>query len=223
MKLKLTDAACQRLKAKPGKRLDAFDSAYPGLSLRISGPSERNPEGTKIWTLFYRHGGVQKRLSLEPKYPATGLAAARKKAAAALEALSQGKDPAAQKAEAKAAQARGDDKIETVVANFIRLHLERKGRAASYIDDTRRTFDLHVLSRWRGRDIKSITRRDVIELVDDVAENGSSVSRDGKRVKLAGGPIDGWICQYAAPGQHILLCVVVGVECREIRGVPRIC
>jgi hypothetical protein len=70
----LTDAAVQRYKAPPGQRVDYFDMKLPGFALRVSGPTPRRPEGTKAWVLMYRFGGVKKRLTIEPGYPALGLA-----------------------------------------------------------------------------------------------------------------------------------------------------
>jgi integrase len=47
-----------------------------------------------------------------------------------------------------------------------------------------------VLPRWAERDIKSITRRDVIDLLDQVMDTGTVAKGvDGKRRKLSGGPI----------------------------------
>ena len=71
--VKLTDAAVQRLKAPPGGRVDYFDAAYPGLALRVTGAVDQRPE-RRTWTLFYRFGGKQRRMTFEPGYPALGLA-----------------------------------------------------------------------------------------------------------------------------------------------------
>src|SRR5207253_1909166 len=39
--------------------------------------------------------------------------------------------------------------------------------------------DNHVLPWWRGKDLKSITRRDVVELLDKVADAGKENPRHG--------------------------------------------
>ena len=188
--VKLTDAAVQRFKAPPGGRVEYFDATLPGFGVRVAGPTGRSPEGRKSWVLFYRHGGEQKRLTLEPGYPALSLADARKRAGDALALLSQGTDPGAAKAETKAAAARKPDTVENVVADFIKRHLEGKRRAPRYIEETRRNFDNHVLPRWRDRDIGSITRRDVIELLDAIVDTGTKVrGDDGKMRHVKGGPI----------------------------------
>jgi integrase len=193
--VKLTDAAVQRLKAPPGGRVDYFDAAYPGLALRVTG-AVKSDDGVKdlrparrTWTLFYRFGGKQRRITFEPGYPALGLADARDVANKAKLQLQAGTDPGAAKAEAKAEAARAPDTIANVAELFIKRSLEAKGRAPRYIEETRRSFRLHVLSRWGDRDIATITRRDVIELLDQVMDQGSTVRADGKRRKVPGGPI----------------------------------
>jgi integrase len=186
--VKLTDAAVQRLKAPPGGRVDYFDAAYPGLALRVTGAMDQRPE-RRTWTLFYRFGGKQRRLTFEPGYPALGLAGARDAANKAKLQIQAGTDPGAAKAEAKAEIARAPDTMANVVALFVKRSLEAKGRAHRYIEETRRTFRLHVLSRWGERDIKTISRRDVIELLDQVMDQGSTIRGEGKRRKVPGGPI----------------------------------
>ena len=186
--VKLTDAAVQRLKAPPGGRVDYFDAAYPGLALRVTGSADQRPE-RRTWTLFYRFGGKQRRLTFEPGYPALGLADARDAANKAKLKIQAGTDPGAAKAEAKAEAARAPDTIANVVELFIKRSLEAKGRAPRYIEETRRSFRLHVLSRWGDRDITTISRRDVIGLLDQVMDHGSTVRADDKRKKVPGGPI----------------------------------
>jgi integrase len=187
--VKLTDAAIRRFKVPRGARVDYFDASLPGFALRVAGPSDRAPEGRRTWTLFYRFAGTQKRLSFEPAYPALGLAAARKRAGDALAMLSEGKDPAAAKAATKEASAQAPDTIAKVVDLFIKRSLEAKGRAPRYIEETHRNFDNHVLPRWGEKDIKTIARRDVTDLLDAVLGEGSKIKRDGKRLIVPGGPI----------------------------------
>jgi integrase len=178
--IRLTDAACQRLKAPAGARVDYFDAGFPGLAFRVSGPTPKHPEGRKTWTLFYRlaprREGKQRRWTLEPSYPALGLAAARKKAGEALAMVAEGKDPAAEIERAREVTTRAPDTVASVVELFLK-RLEEKNRAPRYIEETRRIFNLHVLPKWKDRDIKTITRRQVIELLDAVA--GAEQGRGG--------------------------------------------
>jgi integrase len=176
-KIKLTDAAALRFKAAPGTRIDYFDATLPGFALRVSGPTPRNPTGHKTWVIFYRFGGKQKRHTLDPAYPALGLAAARRKAGDVFQKLGLGEDPSVEQQRAAAAKAaRAPDTIENVIDEFMLRHMETKKRAPRYVVETRRNFDNHVLPRWRGRDLKAITRREVIELLDAIVDEGKPVA-----------------------------------------------
>jgi integrase len=176
--IRLTDAAAQRLKAAPGKRVDYFDSAVAGLCLRVAGKT-RGSEGSRSWTLFYRFGGVQKRLTLG-RYPAMPLADARAAAIAAQAEISKGSDPAVTRAQARAEAAEAASRVPDTVGNvaelFIKRHLEAKYRAARYIKETRRILANHVLPKWRDRDIKTITRRDITELLDGIMDAGTPIA-----------------------------------------------
>jgi integrase len=65
--------------------------------------------------------------------------------------------------------------VANVAEEFIRRSLEGRDRAASYVSATRRMFDEHMLPRWRTRDIRSITRRDVVALLDGIVDDGKPV------------------------------------------------
>jgi integrase len=175
-KVKLTDAAVQRYKAAPGARVDYFDATVPGFALRVSGPTPRNPHGHKSWVLFYRIGGQQKRLTLEPGYPAIGLKDARNKAGEAFRKIAVGEDPASEKQVIALRAERDPDTVENVVSEFMKRYMEGRRHAPRYIAETRRSFDNHVLPRWRGRELKSIARRDVIDLLDGIADDGKPIA-----------------------------------------------
>ena len=171
-KLKLTEAAVERLKAPPGERTEYFDATLPGFGLRVAGPTPRVPEGRKSWVVFYRLAGQQKRLTLEPPFPRLGLGAARKLAGDAMALVAQGIDPAEERARAKE-PAIPPETFRTVAAEFLTRGLEKKGRSHSYIGETERTFRNHVLPRLGDRPLREIARRDVIAMLDDIAEAGT--------------------------------------------------
>ena len=187
----MTDAAVKRLKAPPGQRVEFFDQATSGLALRVAGPTERAKEGRRSWCLFYRNDGKLHRLTIGT-YPEIGLQDARVEAAKAQVAKRQGTDPARAKAEAKAEDARAAKQPESVDAVgelWIARELQGRKRAPRYISGSRQNLNNHVLSRWHGRAVRMITRRDIVALLDDVMDHGSSVVRDGKQHKLDGGPL----------------------------------
>jgi integrase len=186
--VKFTDAAVQRLKAPDGGRVDYFDATLPGFGLRVSGKTDRAPEGRRTWVLFYRYRGTQRRLTLDPTYPALSLADARKQAGDALALVSRGIDPAEEKAKTKAPIAKPKT-FADVVQDYLQRGLTKKGRAPGYVADTGRNFANHVLPRWGEKALAEIARKDVIEMLDDIAEHGTERKVDGKKVHAAGGPI----------------------------------
>lgn len=192
--VKLTDAAVQKFKAAPKARVEYFDATLPGFGLRVSGPTSKAPEGRKSWVLFYRHKGEQKRLTLDLPYPALSLADARKEAGDALQLVAKGVDPAAHRAAVKAEAERDRDTVEATVETFLSSGMKgKKGKplAKRYVDETRRNFTNHVLPRWKDRDLGSITRRDVIALLDAIAagEPASRMEAKRKQARTVGGPI----------------------------------
>lgn len=160
----LSDRAVASIKPPPFGRLEIWDAALPGFGLRVT------DKGAKSWVAMYRMGNRKHRLTLGA-YPKIKLGAARDLARNAFRAVGEGLDPGA----AKQAGRRAPDTVDSVVDEFIHRHLEAQKRSPSYIKETRRIFEKHVLLRWRGRDIKSITRRDVLDLLDTIADAGAPV------------------------------------------------
>src|SRR5438045_1692887 len=87
---KLTDLFVERAKPPARGRVEYFDAAFPGLALRITA------NGGKSWCTFYRFGGRLRRFTIGT-YPAIKPAQARREAAAALDRVRLGIDPAQEK------------------------------------------------------------------------------------------------------------------------------
>jgi integrase len=179
--LQFTDAAVRRLKAKKGTRVEYFDRKLRGFGLRVSGPSDRDPTGNKTWVCFYRVGRQLRRYTLG-KVSNHSLKDARRLAREALALADQGKDLVELKRQRRE---REIDTIEEVAVKFA-AHLERQGRSPGYVDETRSALENHVIPRWRGRDVLSIKRRDVIAVLDAVASGetvGAGKSKRGYNLK----------------------------------------
>ena len=86
----LTDISVQQTRANPTKRREIADGGCRGLYLVVQ------PNGGKSWAVRYRYDGASRKLTLG-SYPALTLAAARARAAGAIEQVEQGHDPAAAK------------------------------------------------------------------------------------------------------------------------------
>jgi integrase len=136
-----------------------------GLSLVVQ------PSGAKSYHFRDRFNGAPINLKLgdaalseaEAEAGALTLAAARVRAAEARLQIERGVDPRAN----KPAQT-GPDRVETLIAQFLDLHVRRKTRRNSAAA-TERIFRNVVLPAWRGRSIRDVRRRDVIDLIEHVA------------------------------------------------------
>ena len=163
----LTKLVVERTALDPKRDLFVWDSKVPAFGVRIY------PSGKRVYVFQYRtKARQQRRVAIGLHGPLT-IEVAREVAADLYEAVRKGRDPAD---EQKKAARRIPDTIEAVIDEFMVRYMAGKQRAESYIGDTRATFDNHVLPRWRGRDINSIKRRDVIELLDAIVDAGKPIA-----------------------------------------------
>jgi integrase len=169
---RLTDLAVKAIRPK-AEYFEVADGTS-GLRLAIF------PSGTKSWIARYRRpeSGKTAKLTIG-KYPATPLSAARIRAAEARAAVGAGVDPGESKRAAKistqeAEAARRGDTIELHVAQ----HLERCRGAvsASHWAQARLALEGDAVRAWRGRSVSEVTRRDVRELVEKIAETRGPIA-----------------------------------------------
>jgi len=159
---KLTRAAIERVKPNPNKRREIPDGLVPGLYLILQ------PSGKKSWAVRYRAYGKPKKLTLGP-YPVLGLVDAREKARDALLIKDKGDDPALVMERERALQrVAAKNTFEAVVAEFIERYAKPKNRTWS---ETERIFKRYVTPEWGARPLHSITRRDVVCLLDRIEDH----------------------------------------------------
>jgi len=102
--------------------------------------------------------------------PGITLAAARKLAGDALLEVAQGRDPAAAKqATRRSAAAKTGDTIERWANAFVTRYAKKKTRPNSW-RQTEHVLNNIVLPAWKGRTVHDIKRKDVRELLEDLAE-----------------------------------------------------
>jgi integrase len=162
MTVKFTARTVDSLKAVPGRRVDYFDAAVPGLALRVT------EYGHRSWSVHYRNAERRLRRLTLGDYPTVKLAAARKAAQRALRAASEGKDPAADKKAARHGETVGD-----LAKEYIERHAKKHKR--SWREDDR-MLEADVLPTWRTRKVKDLARRDVRELIEAIADRGSPIA-----------------------------------------------
>ena len=149
----------------PKERREIADGYLPGLYLIV------HPTGAKSWAVRYRHHGQSRKFTLGG-YPLLDLKAARESGAKALRAAAEGRDPGQERAQARASQ---PDSIESVAQQFIERHVRRHNRPKT-IRETERALRLHVLPYWRGRSANSISRRDILDVLDRVVDGGAPIA-----------------------------------------------
>jgi integrase len=162
---KLTTKFIENIKPANARR-EIPDAGCRGLYLVVQ------PTGRKAWAVRFRFGGKTRKLTLDAGLT---LAAARQAASAALHELERGNDPAALKFDAeaaakKAAADRAGDTVDNLAAQFIERYAKKKTRKNSWRQAVH-VFENIVLPAWRGRVIHDIARRDIRELVENVAED----------------------------------------------------
>ena len=170
LKTILTDRRCAR--SSRHRRASALPCGMP----RLSGFGLRVTDRGVI--SFH----VMRRLPGKPhpvrvvlgKYPSLSLAAARKKAGAALDDLASGVHP---RERARALRAAEDQRkavtVAHVVEEFATRHLSRK-RTGHVVGQLLRR---ELVSRWGDRPITDITRADVIGMVEAIGDTSPSAAR----------------------------------------------
>lgn len=166
--------------AKPEKtRREIPDPALSGLYLVVQ------PSGAKSWALRYRYAGKPKKLTLG-KWPIMGLADARAAASDAIEAVEHGNDPGAVKKKAKAerieAQLSERDKVKTLLAQYAKRHLSKLKSG----NEVKRRLELEFLPGFGDHDIHEITKRDIRELLEKIADSGRITTANRMRLYLSG-------------------------------------
>jgi integrase len=160
--LRLTVRTVEAIRPR-ADRFEVPDSHMTGLYLSVM------PSGHKSWAVRYRHHRQSRKLTLGG-YPQIDLKTARTLAAKALRRVAEGADVAREKIIARASQR---DSVEHIVEEFLKRHVSlNRPRTAQ---ETERLLRRHILPRWRGRLVHEITRRDVIDVLDLVVDDGAPI------------------------------------------------
>src|SRR2546428_8345799 len=163
-RIKLTKSAIDALPT-PKSDVVYWDVASSGFGVKVT------PKGRKVFVVLYRTGGAGSRLrkyTIGP-YRRVTLHQARVAAQKVFAAKLEGRDPAAEKREAKRRVVA--DRVEDLLEAFIsqRLSQNRSG------GEIARLLRREVGKTWAGRSIHQITKRDVVELVSAIEQRGAPV------------------------------------------------
>lgn len=157
-----TVRSLEAIKPPTAGRDDHWDKDVSGLGLRVSS------SGRKTWVLMYRvRGDKRLRRATLGTYPTVSLADARELAMGDLRAASKGNDPASVRKAERQAETFGE-----LAEDYIERHAKKKKR--SWYKD-RQHLDRDLLPRFKNRKATSIKRREVISLLEDIADRGAPV------------------------------------------------
>jgi integrase len=156
----LTAAAVERIKPPASGQVEWFDKGYPGLALRVS------YGGRKAWTAFFRLHGKLRRVSLGT-YPAMSLAEAREAWRRVRQDVSRGVNPAA--------PSHKTEKPATAFAAVAEEWLRRDQSDNRSIATITRIVNRALMPAWGSRSITDIGRRDILDLIDSIADRGAVV------------------------------------------------
>lgn len=140
-----------------------YDDVRPGLILRVG------RGGTKTWLVRYRLPDRRYRRLTLGRYPDVSLADARRLAREKIEAVRNGADPAAERALRMSA----DTSFAALAAEVLEAKAPRTREATR--KERQRIVEKELLPVWKDRVAGSITRREIIRLVERIAERGAPV------------------------------------------------
>jgi integrase len=152
-----------------------WDAGVPGFGVKVT------PKGRKVFIVLYRTGGAGSKLrkyTIGP-YGRVTLHQARVAAQRVFAAKLEGRDPAAEKREAKRRVVA--DRVEDLLEAFIAQRLSKNRSVA----ETSRLLRREVGKPWAGRSVHEITKRDVVEVVSAIEQRGApgSANKTLKSIK----------------------------------------
>jgi integrase len=155
----LTAASIDRIKPPATGQVEHFDKGFPGLALRIS------YGGGKSFVFFHRFGGKLRRMTLGT-YPAMSLAEARQAWRDARQEVAAGRDPT----KFRKLDASGSD-FESVARDWLKRD-QAKNKSKREVE---RIVERELIPAWGHRSMQEIARRDVLDLIDGIADRGAPV------------------------------------------------
>ncbi|MGX5830328.1 tyrosine-type recombinase/integrase [Mesorhizobium sp. 43Arga] len=167
MAVALTQKKIDALATKrPPAKLEIADGGQAGLYL-VVGPRVMK------WIIRYRVASQNVKLAIGDygqERPALGLHDARKAAQAKLREVTEGRDP---RSDGSSGLRRRNLTVEEAFGEFIDRHAKAKNKAST-VHENEGFIEREVKPRWRGRKIQSISRHDIVDLVDMIAHGRRS-------------------------------------------------
>ena len=161
--MKFTDIFVRNLKTE--KRLeDVREGEGEGFGIRVFAT------GAKVFFYSYHFDSKRRFLRLGD-YPTVSLGEARKRLTAARKKLDEGKDPLGERM-----QNAIDRRRTPFVADFIREYIERHAKLHNKgWREIERALNANILPQWGRRKISDIRRRDLVVILDEIADRGAPI------------------------------------------------
>ena len=159
-RVKLTKRAIDALPT-PAKDIVYWDSGCPGFGVKVT------PKGRKVFIVLYRVAGARLRKYTIGPYGRVTLHQARVAALKIFAARTEGRDLGAEKQQAR--RRLDADRVDELIELFINEHVADT-RSAREIS---RLLRREVLPAWGTRSVYELGKRQVIELVTEVAARGT--------------------------------------------------
>jgi integrase len=165
--VKFTDASIKALKPI-SERYEKWETNGKGFGIRVS------PTSRKTFIFMFRFDGTARRMTLG-SYPRITLSRAHELHAKARQELEKGIDPGIESVRGKR-QVREAYTVSELVHDYIEKHAKRKKR--SWKED-QRILNKDVVPRWGKRKAASITRLEVVNLLDEVRDRAEAIGGKG--------------------------------------------
>ncbi len=162
-RIRLTQAAVDKVRPPATGRVELFDTHLPGFALRVSAG------GHKSWVVFTRVAGRQRRFTIDTLAELPKVDEARDRARELLRDVARGIDPAVVADQEPAAP---PVTVREIAADFIDRYAKPRNKSWR---TTERVLALHVLPTLGSRAAVSIVRRDVRDLLDGLADGGHPI------------------------------------------------
>lgn len=160
-KVSFTTKTIESIKPVQGQRIEYWDNSTRNFGLRVT------ENGRKTWFLMYVFNHRKKRLSLGV-FPDIGLSEARLRARKAQQRIDiDAIDPGEQRKQQRHAETFGE-----LTEQYLELHA--KPMKKSWRED-QRILGTYFLPRWRHYKASTISRRDVLGVLDEFVARGSSI------------------------------------------------
>jgi integrase len=175
----VTRFTATQIAALPPRSAPYTDPGQPGLQLLVRARAEKPP--SRSWLLRFKFKGEETRILLG-HFPETTLDQARGDARQLRELASQGIDPRQARSRRRtvrstlplSAVARGSlHSIEFLASEFMERYVRPHRKVPAY---AQAILERDVLPEWKGRDARTVSPTEVIELLDKIVERGSPVA-----------------------------------------------